>query len=455
MSFNSTIGTFSTSLLDICEVDRSDTVWMTICSVLVMLMIPSVGFIYAGLVNQGSISSILGLCLAILSMTTVQWCLMGYSLVFGNSFSGIIGDLKYLGMAGLTNFNNKCHNTFSTQVCLEHKYYWDSCGIPEALFFFFQSKFAGITSVLVIGSFSERMYFKYSLLYVFFWNLLIYCPIGHWVWNAEGFFHLWGVRDYAGGIVVHISAGYSSLVASLMLGKRKNFGTMPEVSNFVFYIFGTLLLWFGWFGFNGGSNYTVDGIAIFAIINTNISAAISLIVWIVVDLLVYKKISAAGLSLGVISGLVAITPSAGYIPLSIAFLYGVTAGGVCWTFIHFKRKYQLFDDLEVFACHGISGTLGALLCGLFASKDINPHLPYDGLAFVKEGESKMFIVMQIVATLAIAAYSSLMTFIILAIIKKCFKYRAKSEEEIYYDHINFFDQISMTSKKETKIEVIR
>ena len=180
MAFNNTSVLSDIAHISImtCEINKADTVWVGISSLLVMLMIPSVGLIYAGLVQHSSISSTLGLCLTILSMTTVQWCLIGYSLVFGASQGGFIGDLKYLALNSLDNFQNKCFNTdYDYQACLNKKHYWESCGIPEILFFFFQSKFAGITSVIIIGSFSERMYLKYSLLFVFIWNILVYCPI--------------------------------------------------------------------------------------------------------------------------------------------------------------------------------------------------------------------------------------------------------------------------------------
>lgn len=438
-----------------CTINPSDTVWVAICSLLVMLMIPSVGLIYAGLVQHSSISSTLGLCLTILSMTTVQWCLIGYSLVFGVSQGGFIGDLKYFAMKTLDNFQNKCFNTYyDYSKCMEHKFYWESCGIPELLYFFFQSKFAAISSVLIIGSFTERMYLKYSLLFVFIWNILVYCPIGHWVWNTDGFLSIWGVRDFAGGLVIHISTGFTGMISSLYLGKRKNYLTMPEIQNFPFFIFGTLLLWFGWFGFNGGSSFSIDNIGIFAIINTNISASMSLIVWVLIDLIIYRKISSSGICMGVLCGLVAITPAAGYIPLNISFLTGLISGVICWICVYFKRKYKFFDDLEIFACHGIAGLIGAIICGLFANQEVDPLLPYNGLAYVKDGDSRMFILLQFIGFLIIAAYSSFMTFIILFIIDKLFTIKPKTGKDIYYDQINFFNE-NLAKTIELKLEVVR
>jgi Amt family ammonium transporter len=438
-----------------CEIDKADTVWVGIASLLVMLMIPSVGLIYAGLVQNSSISSTLGLCLTILSMTTVQWCLIGYSLVFGESQGGFIGNLKYLALNTLDNFQNKCYNVdYDYNKCLEKKNYWESCGIPELLFFFFQSKFAGITSVIIIGSFSERMYLKYSLLFVFIWNIMVYCPVGHWVWNADGFMSVWGVRDFAGGLVIHIATGFTALSASLFLGKRKHYSTMPEVTNFPFFIFGTLLLWFGWFGFNGGSSNAIDKVGIFAIINTNIAASMSLIVWVLIDLLVYKKISSSGICMGVVCGLVAITPAAGYIPLNMSFFTGFIAGLICWIVVFLKKKYKLFDDLEIFACHGVAGLVGAIICGFFANKGVDPYLPYNGLAYVQGDESKIFILLQFLGFIIIASYSSIVTFVILYVINKLFTIKPKTEEEVYYDQINFFDE-NLSRLQAHKLQVVR
>ena len=265
---------------------------------------------------------------------------------------------------------------------------------------------------------------------------------------------VWGVRDFAGGLVIHIATGFTAMVSSLYLGKRKHYSTMPEVTNFPFFIFGTLLLWFGWFGFNGGSSNAIDRIGIFAIINTNVAASMSLIVWVLIDLIVYKKISSSGICMGVVCGLVAITPAAGYIPINMSFFTGFVAGLICWIVVFFKRKYKWFDDLEIFACHGIAGLIGAIICGFFASKDVDPYLPYNGIAYVNEGESRIFLLLQFLGFVIIASYSSVMTFIILYIINKIFVIKPKTEEEVYYDQINFFDE-NLAKLEMQKKEVVR
>lgn len=435
-----------------CKVNLPDTIWVGISSTLIMLMPPSMGFVYAGLINQGSMSSMLGLCFAIFALVTIIWSTVGYSLVFGNSLGGIIGDMRYVGLTNLDSFQNKCLNQFTQTECYEKKYYFDSCGIPEILFFLFQNRFAAITTVLILGSISERMYLKYCLLFIILWTLFVFCPVSHWVWNVKGFLYQLGTRDFAGGLVVHVSSGFSALICSFILGKRKSFGSSPEVVNFPYVILGTMLLWFGWFGFNGGSSFKINSIAINSLVNTNISASTSLIIWILMDLLIVKKISAVGIAMGTICGLVAITPGAGYVPCQYAFVFGAVAGFLAWSVIMTRKKLMLYDDLDVFACHGISGCWGTIATGLFASKKINQSLNLDGLAF--SGENKMFILYQLIAILIVPLYSSLITFIIMFSMKKWLKIRTKSHEEIYNDQINFFDDFNQ-EKNLKKLEVIR
>jgi len=440
--------------VDDCLLDAADSAWVGFSSVLVMIMTPAVGFVYAGLVNKGAIGSMLGLCFAIFSVVTIIWCLIGYSLTYGNSLGGFIGDFRYAGLTNLDAFDNKCIGQFNRTECLEYHYYWGSCGIPEFLFFFFQNKFAGITPALIIGSISERMYMKHSLLFTALWTVLIYCPVSHWVWNVNGFLNRLGVRDFAGGLVVHMASGYSALITSVFLGKRKAYGRGPEVPNFPYVILGTMMLWFGWFGFNGGSSYSINRIGIIAIINTNISASISLAIWLLMDLFVYKRITALGIAMGCICGLVAITPGAGYVDPRFAFIYGLVGGCTGWLAVYLRKTYQFYDDLDVFSCHGISGTWGVLATGLFASKQVNPLLPLNGLvfAFSTPDEDRYFILYQLVSCLVLTLYTGIITFLILFFMTRCFTLRAKSDEEVYYDHINFFDEYRM---KKYNVEVIR
>lgn len=440
---------------ELCQLDRADSVWVGFSSVLVQIMTPAVGFIYAGLVHQGAMGSMLGLCFTTFAVVTIIWGTVGYSLVYGNSQGGFIGDFRYIMMSNLDNFKNKCIGQFGSVICLTRHYYWDQCGIPEILYLFFQAKFACITPVLILGAISERMYMKYSLLFISLWTIIIYCPVSHWVWNEMGFLHKLGVRDFAGGNVVHMSSGFSALITSIVLGKRKAYGSGPDVPNFPYVILGTMLLWFGWFGFVGGNSFRINRVGILAVVNMNVSASVSLFVWIVLDLIKYKRISALGIAMGSICGLVAITPGAGYVSPQYSYIYGFFAAIITWTACYLRKKYQLYDDLDVFTCHGLSGMWGVIATGLFADKRINSNLPYNGLVFAwrTPGESSLFIIYQLISIVVVPVYSVTMTFLILYTMKSFCTIRAKSDEEIYYDHVNFFDEVS--ENKNRKVEIIR
>lgn len=443
-----------------CQVNKADSVWVGISSILVMLMIPSIGFVYAGLVNHKSMSAVLGLCFAIFSIVTIVWTTIGYSLVFGDSLGGFIGNTRYILLLNLANFKNKCLNQYNPAYCYKYRPYWESCGVPEFLMFFFQSKFAGFASVVVIGAASERMYVKYTLLFILFWSLVVFCPIGHWIWNAEGFLKVLGARDFAGGLAVHVAAGFSALVMSYFLGKRKNYGNQPEVTHFPYTILGIMLLWFGWFGFNGGSSYAINITGVLSLVTTNISASMSIISWISMDFLVYKKFSAVGIAMASISGLVSITPGAGYVSPQISYVFGTITGFIVWILVFLRKKYKFYDDLDVFACHGVAGILGIILTGLFASVNINSTLENSGLvfAYTLNEANKLFLVYQICSIIVVSTYSSIMTYLILLIMSKIFEIKAKSKEEVYYDQIQLFDDFQNKSKSkidENQIEVIR
>jgi len=437
-----------------CTLNPADSVWVGFSSILTMIMSPAVGFVYAGLVSPGAIGSMLGFCFSIFSLITILWVIIGYSLVYGNSLGGFIGDMTYAGLAHLTDFKSKCIGQFGINKCVEYHHYWESCGIPEILVMFFQAKFAAITPVLLLGSISERMILHYNLIFLTIWTLCIYCPIAHWVWNESGFLAGLGVKDFAGGLVVHQTSGYGALVTSIFLGKRKTYGKCPEVSNFPTVILGTTLLWFGWFGFNGGSSFSMNKIGVIAIVNTNISASAALLIWIIIDYLVYKRITALGLAMGVISGLIAITPCAGYVDPRFSILIGAVAAGLCWIGISVRKRFHLYDDLDVFTCHGICGTWGTICVGLFASKEINPLIANNGL-FLALGipdENKYLIVYQIIACFVVIFYTLFVTYFILLVMKFFCKFTATKDEEVQYDHINFFDEFR---NKKINVEVIR
>lgn len=451
---NNTLSGEGSIYLDHCQLNSADSLWVGISSLLTMIMSPAVGFVYAGLVSDGAIGSMLGFCFAIYSMVSIIWIIIGYTLVYGQSKGGVIGDMTYICLTHLSRFENKCLGQFGLDNCRKKHPYWESCGIPELLVLFFQSKFAAITPIIFLGSISERMILKYTLLFISIWTLIVYCPVAHWIWNTDGFLNKLGARDFAGGLVVHITSGYGALITSIVLGKRKTYGKVPDVSNFPYVILGTMILWFGWFGFNGGSSFSFNRIAIVALINTNISASTSVLTWLIIDLIAYKRFTALGLAIGSISGLVAITPGAGFIDPHISIIFGFVAGMLCWTGIYLRKRFQLYDDLDVFTCHGLCGTWGVIATGLFANKQINPLISLNGYfySFNTPDENNYFIIYQIVAILVIVIYTSIVTHFLLKIMKRFFKFRAKSDEEIHYDLINIFDEYK---NKKINIEVIR
>jgi Amt family ammonium transporter len=452
----SNITNHNKTYLDDCKLNLADSIWVGVCSIVVMIITPAIGFIYAGLVNKGAISSMLALCLAIYSIVTILWFIIGYSLVFGDSIYGLIGNMRYIGLTNLNSWENKCLGQFGEEECYANHYYWRACGVPEFLFIFFQSKFAAMTPSLILGAISERMYIKYCILFISLWILLVYCPVAHWIWNTKGILKILGVKDFAGGMVIHISSGFSALITSIFLENRSGFGKGPEIPNFPNVILGITLLWFGWFGFTGGSAYGMNKISILAITNTNTSASISLVVWILMDLIAYKQISALGITLGIICGLVTITPAAGFVSPQITLFIGLFSSIICWLCVYARKKYRLFDDLDVFNIHGIAGCFGALAVGLFADKSINTLLEFNG--YINETDldgndfDSNFLLYQIGSMFVVIIYSSLVTFLILFFLTKCFNVRAKSFEEIYFDSVNLFDEFESTR---LKLEVIR
>jgi len=439
-----------------CSLSKSDTTLVIFSSLIVTLMTPAMGFIYAGLVNPSGLSSTLGMCFAIFSLSTIIWATFGYSLVYGDSVGGFIGNMKYIFMQNLLSVQNKCLNEYSEEICSYKKHYWESCGIPEFIFFFFQSKFAGITPVVIMGGACERMYIRYILIFITLWILIVYCPITHWLWNEKGFLHILGVRDFAGGQIVYVASGFSFYICSLFMGKRHIYNPLQEIVNFPLIIIGMIFLWFGWFGFNGGSAFSISLRCIYSFINTNISACTSLFVWIIADFIYYKKITALTMGMGSLSGLVGITSGAGYIFPQFSFIFGFICGSISWLIVFYRRKTRNYHEFDIFSCHGISGILGVFLTGLLANKEVDPNLKMNGLiyAIINEETNKLFIVYQSVSVIIVAIYSSLITYLILFILNKLFKIRNISDQEIDYDHFNIINKYSEEMKR-LNIEVIR
>jgi Amt family ammonium transporter len=405
--------------------NSGDIAWVIASTALVMLMTPALGFFYGGLVRKKNLVSTIVQCVAIFAVISIVWALWGYSLVFGPSIGGIIGDLSLFGL------NNLSIHTINPVL---------AGGIPELLFFAFQLKFAAITPALIIGACAERIKFRSLLIFVLLWSTLIYMPIAHWVWNPEGWLRGLGAIDFAGGIVVHVSAGVSALAAALVVGRRTGFAVpwknhMKAIeqkdkasefkpTNIPYVILGAALLWFGWFGFNAGSALAANDYAVLAIVTTNLAAAGAAVSWMFMDWIIKGKPSAVGIAIGAVVGLVAITPSAGYVSVTSALIIGLAAGVISNLVANWRSGRSRIDDtLDVFACHGVGGIWGSIATGLFASSAIQAGV--SGLFFGNPGQ----LVAQLLAVAVVAAFSFVGSYVLLRVVNIFSPLRVSPEAE--------------------------
>ncbi|MCA9841405.1 MAG: ammonium transporter [Cyanobacteria bacterium HKST-UBA03] len=336
--------------------NTGDISWILCSSSLVMLMTPAVGLFYGGMVRKKNLLSTIMLSFTALVVITVQWVLFGYSLAFGPDVGHLIGDLSWFGLRGVGVAPNTDY----------------AATIPHLGYMLFQMKFAIITPALITGAFVERVRFSTYVLFILLWATLIYDPMAHWVWGMGGWLRNLGALDFAGGTVIHITSGVAALCAALLLPQRRGFGKRPEDPNSItLTLLGAILLWFGWFGFNGGSAYAADGLAIQAIVNTNAAAAAAAITWMLLSGFNHRA-SVMGVATGAVVGLVAITPACGYVEVVPAMIIGTVGAVISYYCIQFRHKLKVDDSLDVWACHGMSGTWGALATGLFATTTINP-----------------------------------------------------------------------------------
>ena len=372
-------------------IDTGDTGFMMICSALVLLMTPGLAFFYGGMVRRKNVVNTMMTSIFVIGIATVMWVLFGYSLAFGTDHLGIIGDLSHLGLAGLS---GKVGEYAST--------------IPDLGFAMFQMMFAIITPALITGAVAGRMKFKALFLFIVFWATIVYYPMAHMVWGIGGFLAKIGSVDFAGGNVVHISSGVSALVLCLILGKRKDYGKANyRIHNIPFVVLGASLLLFGWFGFNAGSALKADGLAIHAFATTAISAASGMLSWMMMDILMAEKPTLVGCVTGLVVGLVAITPGAGFVPFWAALIIGFVGSPICYFMISkVKQKFGYDDALDAFGCHGIGGVWGGLATGLFAQTSINSVAKWNGLFF---GDIHLFIVqvISILVTIIVAVVGTL------------------------------------------------
>jgi Amt family ammonium transporter len=398
------------------EVSGADIAWVATSTALVMLMTPALAFFYGGLVRKKNLVSTLSQCLTIFAVVSLVWAIWGYSLSFAPSAGGIglIGDLSKVGLYNISS---------STPIPLPYAPQGVQT-IPELLYFAFQLKFAAITPALIIGAFAERIKFRSLLIFVILWSTLIYLPISHWIWGDGGWLRSLGVVDFAGGMVVHMAAGFSALAASLVIGKRKDLGLKEfKPNNIPYVILGAGLLWFGWFGFNAGSALAADNVAVSALVTTNLAAAAAAVSWMLVDWALKGKPSAVGIAVGAVCGLAAVTPAAGYVGVPASIIIGLLAGVFANLVGNWRASRLKFDDtLDVFACHGISGMWGSLATGLFASATI---YGVNGLFF---GNMHQFLV-QALAVAVVAAFAFAGSFALMKAIDKITPLRVSPEEE--------------------------
>ncbi|MDB9882789.1 ammonium transporter [Bacteroidia bacterium] len=331
-------------------IDSGDTAWMLVASAFVLLMTPGLSFFYGGMVNKKSVISTMLQSFIALGVVSILWVVIGFSLAFGESIAGVIGN-------PLTYFN------FRSVGAEPNADFADS--IPFLLFALFQLKFAIITPALITGSLAERVRFRSYILFMVLFSIFIYSPLAHMTWHPDGLLRKWGVLDFAGGTVVHMSAGFAALAGAVFLGKRKEHNETP--ANVPYVILGTGLLWFGWFGFNAGSALGANADAVIAFANTNVASATAMITWVFYERMVGRKMSAIGACIGAVVGLVAITPAAGFVNIGQSMFIGFASAIVCNWAISLKNKSKLDDTLDVFPTHGVGGIVGMILTAVFAS----------------------------------------------------------------------------------------
>ncbi|MDX1920380.1 MAG: ammonium transporter [Candidatus Caenarcaniphilales bacterium] len=395
------------------QIDSGDTTWLLVSTAFVMLMTPAVGFFYGGMVRQKNVLAMMGQSMVILALISLQWFLVGYSLSFAAPafpwIKGWIGSLDWFALNKVTTTPFEAY----------------AAGVPHLAFMLFQCMFAVITPALIIGAFADRVKLDTFILFTLLWSTLVYDPVAHWVWAEDGWLKALGSLDFAGGTVVHITAGASALASAMIIGKRLGFGEerMPA-HNIPFTILGGALLWFGWFGFNAGSALGDESLAVHVAVTTNLAAAAAAIAWIVASRILKAKPSVSGIIIGSVAGLVAITPACGFVSPVSAVIIGFVSGILCYLAMNLRGKLDVDDSLDVLACHGIGGIWGAIATGLFAEKAINAA-GANGLLF---GNSNLLWI-QLLAVLVTIVYSFLVTSIILFILKKTVGLRVSVEEE--------------------------
>jgi Amt family ammonium transporter len=391
------------------RIDTGDTTWLLISTALVMLMTPGLALFYGGMVRRKNVLGTIMQSFIALGVITIQWVLFGYSLAFGPDVHHLIGDLSWAGLNGVGLLPNPDY----------------APTVPHQAFMAFQMMFAVITPALITGAFAERFKFSTYIVFLFVWSTIVYAPLAHWVWGVGGWMRNLGALDFAGGLVVHISSGLAALAAAFVIGKRRGYGHehMPP-HNLTMTVLGAALLWFGWFGFNGGSALASGALATSAFVTTHIAAASAAFSWTLIEWKKRGKPTMLGTASGCVAGLVAITPASGYVSPMSALIIGLGAGAVCYYGITLKSKLGYDDSLDTVGVHGVGGIFGALATGIFASKAINVA-GADGLIF---GNASL-LGAQALSVLVSVLYSFTLTWIILKVLDKTMGLRVADEDE--------------------------
>ena len=391
------------------NISAADTAWMLCATGLVLIMTPGLAFFYGGMVNKKNVISTMFQSFICMAIITVIWLVFGFSLAFGNSFHGIIGDPRTFFMMHGTNGNIT---------------YKIAPTIPLLLFAMYQLKFAIITPALITGAFAERIRFQSYIIFICLFFVFIYAPLAHFTWHPDGILAKMGVLDFAGGTVVHMSAGCAALASAIYLKRRNEQTHSPARITYV--MIGTGLLWFGWFGFNAGSAFAASSLAVTALATSTSASAAAAICWIFVDVMQGKKPSAMGACIGAVVGLVAITPAAGFVSIPHSLAIGIIAAIVSNKVVEWRSLTNIDDTLDVFPCHGVGGMVGMVLTGVFASQHINPgNVTGNGLIF---GETHLFIV-QVEALLGVTFFAFFGSLILLKITDMISPLRVSAEEE--------------------------
>ncbi len=386
-----------------------DIAWMLVASAMVFIMTPGLAYFYGGMIDNKNIIATMLQSFIAMGVISIIWVVFGFSLAFGESMGGFVGNPS---------------SYFMFQNVMDSKPWSLAPTIPLALFAFFQLKFAIITPALISGTFSERIKFESYILFICLFTIFIYAPLAHMTWHPDGFLFQMGVLDFAGGTVVHMSAGLAALAASIYLKGDK--GSDPHApANVPFVLLGTGLLWFGWFGFNGGSALSAGTLAMSAFAATNTASAAAGLAWVLFDVVKGKKPSAIGFCIGAVVGLVAITPACGFVTIPSSIVIGVIAALVSNIVVDWKNKSNLHDTLDVFPCHGVGGMMGMLMTGIFANTAVNgANTTGNGLAF---GETKLFLI-HLMALVIVAAFAFVGSFILLKITDMISPLKVSDEE---------------------------